>query len=54
MIDVEDGMGIVRIILWRKQNECTAVQGLIYECNGNGYLCVNLEEPDKITLPNQD
>jgi hypothetical protein len=24
MIDVEDGTGLVRAILWRKQNECTA------------------------------
>jgi hypothetical protein len=40
MIDVEDGMGLVRVILWRKQNECMAGRGFIYECNGNGYICV--------------
>jgi hypothetical protein len=26
MIDVEDGTGLVRVILWRKENECTAEQ----------------------------
>ncbi len=37
MIDVEDGTGLVRVILWRKQNEYTAGQGLIHECNNNCY-----------------
>jgi hypothetical protein len=32
-IDVEDGTGLVRVILWRKQNECTAQRYLIEECN---------------------
>ncbi len=40
MIDVEDGTGLVRVILWRIQNECTPAQGLIHECNGNGYIHV--------------
>ncbi len=40
MIDVEDGMGLVRVILWRKENECTAERWLIHKCNSNGYICV--------------
>jgi hypothetical protein len=28
-IDVEDGTGLVQVILWRKQNECTAQRCLI-------------------------
>jgi hypothetical protein len=32
-IDVEDGTGLVRVILWRKERECTAQHCLIYECN---------------------
>jgi hypothetical protein len=40
MIDVDDGTGLVQVILWQKQNECTAAQALIHRCNGNGYICV--------------
>jgi hypothetical protein len=40
MIYDEDGMGLVLVILWWKQNECTAVQALIHKCNGHGYICV--------------
>jgi hypothetical protein len=39
-IDLEDGIGLVRVILWRKQKECTAQRHLIDECNGNCYICV--------------
>ncbi len=39
MIDVEDSIGLMRVILWWKQNECTAARGLIHKCNGNGYIC---------------
>jgi hypothetical protein len=46
MINVEEGTGLVQVILWWKQNECTAVQGLIHECNGNGYICVIGEVKD--------
>jgi hypothetical protein len=46
MIDVEDGTGLVQVILWQKQNECTAVQALIHKCNGNGYICVVREVTD--------
>jgi hypothetical protein len=34
-IDVEDGTGLVRVILWRKDKECTAQHWLICKCNGN-------------------
>ncbi len=30
-IDVEDGTGLVRVILWRKEKECTARHQMIYE-----------------------
>ncbi len=36
MIDAKDGTGLVRVIHWRKQKECTALGGLIHKCNSNG------------------
>ncbi len=45
-IDVEDGTGLVRVILWRKQNECTAQRHLIDECNCNCYIRVIGEVED--------
>ncbi len=39
-INVEDGTALVRVILWRKEKECTAQCGLIHECNSNHYICV--------------
>ncbi len=45
-IDVEDRTGLVRVILWRKQNECTAQHHLIDECNCNRYICVIGEVED--------
>jgi hypothetical protein len=39
-IDVEDGTGLVQVILWRKEKECTAQRCLIDECNSNHYICV--------------
>jgi replication factor A2 len=39
-INVEDGTGLVRVILWRNQNECTAQRHLIDECNCNRYIRV--------------
>jgi replication factor A2 len=39
-IDLEDGTGLVRVIYWRKQKECTAQRHLIDECNGNRYIRV--------------
>jgi hypothetical protein len=32
-IDVEDGTGLVQVILWRKTKECTAQRQMIHECN---------------------
>ncbi len=45
-IDVEDGTGLVRVILWRKQNECIAQRHLIDKCNCNCYVCVIGEVKD--------
>ncbi len=39
-IDVEDGTGLVRVILWRKEKECTAQHQMIHECNSNCYIRV--------------
>ncbi len=39
-IDLEDGTGLLRIIFWRKQKECTAQRHLIDECNRNHYIHV--------------
>ncbi len=39
-IDVEDGTGLVQVILWRKKKECMAQRCLIDECNSNCYICV--------------
>jgi hypothetical protein len=46
MIDVEDSTGLVLVILWQKQNECTAAQGLIHKCNSSHYICVIGEVTD--------
>ncbi len=45
-IDVEDGTGLVRVILRRKQNECTAQHHLIDKYNCNHYICVIGEVED--------
>ncbi len=45
-IDVEDGTGLVRVILWRKEKECTAQRQMIHECNSNHYICVIGEVED--------
>jgi hypothetical protein len=34
-IDVEDGTGLVRVILWRNEKECMAQHQMIHECNSN-------------------
>ncbi len=39
-IDVEDGTGLVRVILWRKEKEITAQHQMIHECNSTCYICV--------------
>ncbi len=35
---MEDGPGLVRVILWKKERECTAQRCLIHECNSNRYI----------------
>ncbi len=45
-IDVEDGIGLVRVILWRKEKECTAQRQMIHKCNTNHYICVIGEVED--------
>ncbi len=45
-INVEDGTGLVRVILWRKENECTAQHCLIDKCNSICYICVIGEVKD--------
>ncbi len=39
-IDLEDGTGLVWVILWQKLEECIAQSHLIDKCNGNWYICV--------------
>ncbi len=39
-INVEDGTGLVQVILWRKEKECMAQRCLINECNSNCYIRV--------------
>jgi hypothetical protein len=45
-IDVEDGTGLMRVILWRKEKECMAQRCLFHECNSNHYICVIGEVKD--------
>jgi hypothetical protein len=45
-IDLEDGTGLLRIIFWWKQKECTAQRHLIDKCKGNCYICVIGEVAD--------
>ncbi len=45
-IDVEDDTGLVQVIIWREQKECTAQRWLIHECNGNCYIRVIGEVED--------
>jgi hypothetical protein len=37
---VEDGTGLVQVILWRKEKECTAQHQMTHECNSNHYIPV--------------
>jgi hypothetical protein len=39
-INSENGMGLVRMIRWREEKECTAQRWLIHKCNSNCYICV--------------
>ncbi len=45
-INVEDGTGLVRVILWRKEKECMAQFQMIHECNSNCYIHVIEEVED--------
>ncbi len=45
-INVEDGTGLVWVILWRKEKECMAQHQMIHECNSNCYVCVIGEVED--------
>ena len=45
-IDVEDGTGLVRVIHWRKEKECTAQSQMIHKCNSNCYIRVIGEVED--------
>ncbi len=45
-IDLEDGTGLLRVIFWQKQKECTAQRHLIDKCYGNRYICVIGEVAD--------
>ncbi len=37
---MEDGTGLVQVILWREEKECTAQHRLIHKCNSNRYIHV--------------
>jgi aspartyl/asparaginyl-tRNA synthetase len=45
-IDVEDGTGLVQVILWRGKKECTAQRCLIDKCDSNCYIRVIGEVED--------
>ncbi len=45
-INVEDGTGLVRVILWRNKRECMAQYCLLDKCNSNHYICVIGEVED--------
>jgi hypothetical protein len=46
IIYVEDGTGLVRVILWWKEHACTTARWLIHKCKGNGYIHVIGEVKD--------
>ncbi len=45
-IDVEDGTGLMQVILWREEKECMAQRWMIHECNSNCYISVIGEVKD--------
>ncbi len=45
-VDVEDGIGLVRVIFWRSKRECMAQHCLLDECNSNHYIRVIGEVKD--------
>jgi hypothetical protein len=44
--DVKDGTGLVQVILWKEERECTAQRHLIHKCNSNCYIHVIGEDED--------
>jgi hypothetical protein len=50
-IDVEDGTGLVRVILWRKEKECMAQSRMIHKCNSHHYIRVIGEVKDYYGVP---
>jgi hypothetical protein len=45
-IDVEDGTGLMQVILWRKEKECMAQRQMIHDCNSTYYIHVIGEVED--------
>jgi hypothetical protein len=45
-MNVEDGTGLVWVILWGELKECTAQRQLIHKCISNCYICVIGEVKD--------
>jgi replication factor A2 len=45
-VDLDEGTGLLRVIFWQKQKECTAQSHLIDECNSNRYIRVIGEVAD--------
>ncbi len=45
-INLEDGTGLLQVIFWQKQKECTAQHHLIDESNSNCYIHVIGEVAD--------
>ncbi len=50
-IDVEDGTGLVQVILWRNKRECMVQHCLLDKCNSNRYICVIGEVEDCYGVP---
>jgi aspartyl/asparaginyl-tRNA synthetase len=45
-INVENGTGLVQVILWKKEKEYMAQRQMIHECNSNHYIRVIGEVED--------
>ncbi len=50
IIDVEVGTGLMRVILWQKEKECTAEHQLIHKCICNAYICVTGDFKDYVVF----
>jgi hypothetical protein len=51
-IDVYNGTGLVQVILWKEQKECTAQHQIIHKCNSNHYIRAIGEVKDYHVGPN--